>query len=180
MKHTHNTPTTPRRPRSSLTTTLVALMVGALAAAAIGAMSASADGPGPPGRSGKLVGAWQVTVERPGLPALEELQTYTSSGNVITTANSGAARSAAHGAWQRLGGRNYRTTLIFYRYDPANRTYLGTVKIRTEIQVAADGQSFTGVAYGELRDPAGNLLPGSNTRRDTITGHRINVEPLPQ
>lgn len=158
---------------------LGAIAMIVVASIAVGAMSASADRNGVQGRSGKLVGAWRVTVDRPGLPPLEEVESYTSSRNVITDANSGAARSAAHGAWQRLGGRKYRTTIVFFRYDPASGAYLGTVKIRNEIDVSRDGQSFTGVAFGELRDPAGNLLPGSNTRRDTITGHRINVEPLP-
>ena len=35
------------------------------------------------------------------------------------------------------------------------------------------------MAIGELRDANGNLLPGSNTRKDLVTGERINVEPLP-
>lgn len=69
--------------------------------------------------------------------------------------------------------------MVFFRYDPASGAYLGTVKLRREIEVARDGQSFTGVSIGELRDPAGNLLPGSNTRRDIEAGQRINVEPLP-
>lgn len=90
-----------------------------------------------------------------------------------------AAPAIASKACAVSGPRKYRTTLVFFRYDPASEAYLGTVKIRNEIEVSHDGQLFTGVAYGELRDPAGNLLPGSNTRRDTLTGHRINVEPLP-
>ena len=45
--------------------------------------------------------------------------------------------------------------------------------------IAPGDQSFTGVSIGELRDPNGNLLPGSNIRRDTEVGTRINVEPLP-
>lgn len=156
---------------------VLALIV--VASIAVGAMSASADRKAVQGHSGKLVGAWRVTADRPGLPPLEEVESYTASRNVITDANSGAARSAAHGAWQRIGAHTYRTTIVFFRYDAASGAYLGTVKIRNEIEVSHDGQSFTGVAYGELRDPAGNLLPGSNTRKDTITGHRINVEPLP-
>ena len=69
--------------------------------------------------------------------------------------------------------------MVFFRYDPANGAYLGTVKLRRQIDVAPDGQSFTGVSIGELRDPSGNLLPGSNIRRDTEVGTRTNAEPLP-
>jgi hypothetical protein len=31
----------------------------------------------------------------------------------------------------------------------------------------------------EFRDPAGNLLPGSNARRDAVSGTRIDVEAPP-
>lgn len=159
---------------------LVALVLVALASIAFGAMSASADRGSASNRAGKLVGAWIVDVDRPGLPALKSLQTYTVGHGVIETANSGAgARSAAHGAWQRVGPSTYAVTMVFFRYDPASGAYLGTVKLRREIEVAPDGQSFTGVSIGELRDPDGNLLPGSNIRRDTEVGRRLNVEPLP-
>lgn len=159
---------------------LCAIVLVALASIAFGAMSASANRDAAHNRAGKLVGAWIVDVNRSGLPALKSLQTYTIGHGVVETANGGAgARSAAHGAWQRVGPRTYAVTMVFFRYDPASGAYLGTVKLRREIEVAKDGQSFTGVSIGELRDPAGNLLPGSNTRRDIEAGQRINVEPLP-
>lgn len=168
-----------RSPRR-LRTALVAIVAVALTASAIVAMSASADRKGGKGRSGKLVGAWTVAVNRPGLPSLTSLQTYTKGHGVVETANGGAgARSPAHGAWRRIRARRYAVTMVFFRYDPASGAYLGTVKLRREIQLARDGQSFTGVSVGELRDPAGNLLPGSNVRRDTEVGQRINVEPIP-
>jgi hypothetical protein len=152
-----------------------------VATTAVGAISASADRSAGATRSTKLVGSWMVSVDRgPTLPALKSLQTYTGSRNVIEIANGGAAaRSPAHGAWQRLGGRSYASTAIFFRYDPATGAYLGTVKLRHTLKLAQDGQSFTGVAVGELRDPAGNLLPGSNVRRDAVSGERINVERIP-
>lgn len=156
----------------------VALMV--VATTAVGAISASADRSAGATRSTKLVGSWMVSVDRgPGMPALKSLQTYTGSRNVVETANGGAtARSASHGAWQRLGGRTYATTVVFFRYDPATGAYAGTVKLRHTISVSQDGQSFTGVSVPEFRDPAGNLLPGSNSRQDAVRGERINVEPI--
>jgi len=155
-------------------------VIGVLVAIAVsaGAISASAGGDhhGP-----KLVGTWMVDVNRgPALPPLKSLQSYTGGHNVIEIANGGATvRSPSHGAWDKIGGRKYGTTVIFFRYDPVSGAYLGTLKIRHELEVAEDGQSFTGVAIGELRDANGNLLPGSNTRKDTVTAERINVEPLP-
>lgn len=134
-----------------------------------------AEAAGPP-----IVGSWTVTVNRPGLPALTSLQTYTKGRGVVETANSAiAARSTSHGAWRRIAAHRYGVTMVFFRYDPASGAYLGTVKLRRVLQFARDDQSFTGVSVAELRDPAGNLLPGSNARRDTETGVRIAVEPIP-
>ena len=131
--------------------------------------------------SAQLVGSWLATVDRgPSLPALKSLQTYTRGHGLVETANGGnAVRSPSHGAWKRIGHGKYRTTAIFFRYDPVSGAFIGTLKLRAELEVAGDGQSFRGIAVGELRDAAGNLLPGSNIRKDVVTAERINVEPVP-
>jgi hypothetical protein len=149
--------------------------------AGMGAISASADGRPAATNANQLVGSWIATVDRgPSLPTLKSLVTYTEGNTVIENANASATvRSPAHGAWERIGGRTYGTTTEFFRYDPVSGAYAGTLKIRGTLELARDGQSFTGVAVGELRDPAGNLLPGSNTRRDHVTAERIVVEPVP-
>ena len=152
---------------------LVVVAVGTISASA-GTNRANQSG------GGKLVGTWMTSVDRPGLPPLTSMQSYSKGNTVVEIANGGATvRSPSHGAWKHLGGRTYGATAVFFRYDPVSGAYLGTLKLRHEIEVASDGQSFTGVAIGELRDAAGNLLPGSNTRKDAVTGERINVEPLP-
>jgi hypothetical protein len=149
---------------------------------AVGAISASAGNE----RAGdsaapKLVGSWMLTVDRgPSLPPLKSLQSYSGGGTVVEIANGGATvRSPSHGAWKRIGNRKYGSTAVFFRYDPVSGAFIGTLKLRHELELAPDGQSFSGVAVGELRDANGNLLPGSNTRKDLVTAERINVEPLP-
>lgn len=165
----------------SVRTALVAVVLVAALSTGIGAISASADRKVGKSNSTKLTGSWMVSVDRgPSQPPLKSLQTYTRGHGVVEISNGGAtARSPGHGAWQRLGGRNYGTTVVFFRYDPASGAYLGTVKIRHRLVMAPGGQSFSGVAVAELRDPQGNLLPGSNLRRDAISAQRINVEPVP-
>jgi hypothetical protein len=152
----------------------IAISIGALSASAGNNRATHSVGP-------KLVGSWMVSVNRgPALPPLKSLQTYTKGGGVIEIANGGATvRSPSHGAWERIGGQTYGSTSVFFRYDPVSGAYLGTLKLRHELEIAPDGQSFTGVAVGELRDANGNLLPGSNTRKDIVTAERINVEPVP-
>jgi hypothetical protein len=150
---------------------------------AVGAISASAgNNRAKHSASPTIVGTWMATVDRgPALPPLKSLQTYTKGGGVIEIANGGATvRSTSHGAWKRLEGRKYRSTTVFFRYDPATGAYIGTLKLRHELEISPDGQSRTGIAIGELRDANGNLLPGSNTRKDVVTAERINVEPLPE
>jgi hypothetical protein len=149
---------------------------------AVGAISASAgNNRATHSTNSKLVGSWMVSVNRdPALPPLKSLQSYTRSHSVIEIGNLGATvRSPSHGAWKRMGNRKYGTTTVFFRFDPASGAYIGTVKLRHELELAPDGQSFAGVGIGELRDANGNLLPGSNARVDTVTAERINVEPLP-
>ena len=159
----------------------IAAIVLAIAVAA-GAISASAGNELADDSAGaKLVGSWMVTVDRgPALPPLKSLQSYSDGGTVVEIANGGATvRSPAHGAWTRIGNRTYGSTTVFFRYDAVSGAFIGTLKLRHELEVAPDGQSFSGVAIGELRDANGNLLPGSNTRKDRVTAERINVEPLP-
>jgi hypothetical protein len=157
-------------------------VLGLAVVIAIGAISASAGvNRADDSASPKLVGSWMVSVNRgPALPPLSSLQSYSRGGTVVEIANGGATvRSPSHGTWKRIGGHKYGSTSIFFRYDPVSGAYLGTLKLRHELELAKDGESFTGVAIGELRDANGNLLPGSNTRKDAVTGERINVEPLP-
>ena len=160
---------------------MIAAIVLAVAVAA-GAISASAgnertgDAAGP-----KLVGSWMQTVDRgPALPPLKSLVSYSGGGPAVEISNGGATvRSPSHGTWKRIGNRRYGSTAVFFRYDPVSGAFIGTLKLRHELELAQDGQSFSGVAIGELRDANGNLLPGSNTRKDLVTAERINVEPLP-
>ena len=162
-------------------------VIGAIAgiiltvAVAVGAISASAGNTRADDSATKLVGSWMVTVDRgPSMPPLKSLQSYSGGGTVVEIANGGATvRSPAHGAWKRIGNHAYGSTTVFFRYDPASGAFIGTLKLRHELEVAKDGQSFSGVAVGELRDANGNLLPGSNTRKDLVTAVRIDVEPLP-
>jgi hypothetical protein len=157
-----------------------AAAIAVLLALGTGVMTASAGDAAGPG-SNSIVGSWLVNVDRPGLGPLQSLQTFTLGRGVIEIANGGATvRSPGHGAWRRVAARRYETTHVFFRYDPAQGgAFAGTVKIRHVLELSRDGNAFTGVAVAELRDAAGNLLPGSNTRRDIVTGARIVVEPIP-
>ena len=140
----------------------------------------AAGSPGVDTTSDRLVGSWTVSINRPMLSPLKSLQTFTEGGGLVTVQNIGAtSASPARGAWARIDGLKYGVTTVFFRYDPGTGSYIGTIKLRCTLELAPGAQSFTSVCVPELRDPDGNLLPGSNNRRDLGTAERINVEPLP-
>jgi hypothetical protein len=152
----------------------------ALATLTIGVVSAAAGGRHDD-KHQSLAGSWIVTVDRGPAGPLKSLQTYSRGGGLVETANlePPTARGPGHGAWTRLGHGRYGATNVFFRFDPQTLRYTGTTKLRMVIELSRDGNSFTAVTVAEFRDANGNLLPGSNVRRDASVGERIQVEPLP-
>jgi hypothetical protein len=146
---------------------------------AVGALSAAA-GDGQKGKTDQLVGSWDVTVDRAEpLSDLRSLQSFVGSGSVIEMANAGTAlRTQSHGAWERIAGRRYASTIVFFRFNPATGAYAGTQKINRTITLSADGDSFTGIGVSTLYNPDGSVF--MENLRAPETGTRIRVERLPQ
>jgi hypothetical protein len=148
-------------------------LIALTAMIATGAISASA---GKQSTGNQLVGSWAVTVDRSPLPPLQSLQTYTGGRSLVETASTVGIRGPGHGTWQHTGGLTYAVTHWFFRFDPMG-AYIGTQQINSNLRLAPDGESFTGVAISTLRDPAGNVvLVGL---RATVAGKRIDVERIP-
>ena len=129
----------------TLLATAVLAVLAALFGAGVIATSASAE---PRPESGhQLTGTWNVTVERPApLPPLKSVQVFTSSGAIIEMANEPqASRTAQYGAWERIGGRLYAATALFYRFD-AQGNFAGTTKINKTIELGKDGNTFQHIA----------------------------------
>jgi hypothetical protein len=158
--------------RKALTAAIVVIAVAALATTgAISATAADDDS-----SANELVGSWELTVNRgPQLPPVKGLTTYTQGHSLIGTANV-VVRGPAHGTWERVSGRLYADTHIFFRFDPTG-TFLGTQKIRETVQLAQDGDSYKAVAISDQFDPNGTLI--ASGLRATITATRIKVERIP-
>jgi hypothetical protein len=143
---------------------------------AAGAISASSGDDDRGQGASRIVGSWELNVDRgPVLPPVKALTTYTRGGSVVGTANA-VTRGPSHGAWEHVKGRLYADTHIFFRFDPTG-AYLGTQRINETVQLARDGQSYTAVAISNLFDTNGNLVVGG--LRATITATRIHVERIP-
>ena len=54
--------------------------------------------------------------------------------------------------------------------------YDGVFKVNAKLKLSKDGESFSGNAQLEFRDPNGVLL---FTDEATMTGYRVHVQPMP-
>jgi hypothetical protein len=156
---------------------LVAIAV--IVTAAMTAAGGIAASPGQKQPANQLLGTWQVTVNRgPTLPPLRSLQTYTPGGGVIEMANEAqATRTPAFGSWERIQGRLYASTTLFFRFDPQTGTYLGWQKIDRTIRVAPDGKTFVVAGRATQFDAAGNVTATNSGLR--ATGERVRAERIP-
>jgi hypothetical protein len=153
---------------SAVTAVTVAAMIVAVAAADSG-----------PDGGNQLAGTWSVTVNRPApLPPLTSLQVFTEGGSVLEMANEWpATRSAAYGRWERIEGRLYASTTVFFRFNPQTGVYLGTQKISRTIRLAQDGTAFEHVARVTVLDPSGGVV---TTFSATAAGERMQTERIPE
>lgn len=165
-------------PDGLLRATLVRVDEGERAAPEhLGVIAAAAGADTGKGSGNRLAGTWKVTVNRPApLPPLPSLQVFTDTRSVIETANEWpATRTAAYGAWERIEGRLYASTTVFFRFNPQTGAYLGTQKINRTTRLARDGQTFAHVARVTVLDPAGNVI---TTFVALASGERMPVERI--
>jgi hypothetical protein len=121
-----------------------------------------------------LSGTWVVTVTRENpppnaRPTFESLMTFTRDGGMLETSNTGTAlRGPAHGAWVRIGPRQFATSMILFRFDPASGAFLGTQQVHRTMTLSRDQMRFTASSVAEQYNPDGSLAIGG--LRATETG----------
>jgi hypothetical protein len=121
------------------------------------------------------IGAWMIDATPEDATDLPELVIVAPGGIVINAASQGTG----YGAWAATGEQSADAIFLVPVNDP-EAGILGYVTIRTSIEVAEDGQSFTGpytvefpAAMAEaFGAPVGELGPSE------VTGQRIAVEPM--
>jgi hypothetical protein len=152
---------------------IAALASGVVAFSVAGGAIATADTASD--RSGnQLAGTWSVTVNRPApLPPLASLRVYTGAGSMVESGNDSASRSPQYGSWQRVAGREYAETGVFFRFDPQTGAFLGKQKINRTIDLSDDGQSFTFQGRATVYDANGNVLASVPV---SGSGQRLQVE----
>ena len=164
---------------SQLVILVVSLLVVAVSAGAIAASADDGDDGDRERGAGRhgIVGTWQATVNRgPALTPVKSLHVFTEDGTMIESGNDTLYRSPSYGVWKYVGNRTYATTMVSHRFSPTG-AYLGTHKISANRQLSRDGDSYTGAAVGELRDPDGNLI--ASLPPASVVATRLQLERIP-
>ena len=120
-----------------------------------------------------LIGAWIVTASRPAGVG-KNLLTFSSDGTFFRSGDTHPVLSGAHGAWKRVGDREFDATYIAFRFDE-NRKWIGSTKTRIHIVAGPGDNEFTGVAKVSTLDLQDKEVGTSEVRLD---GKRIQVEPF--
>ncbi len=128
--------------------------------------------PTSPGETGRgLVGAWIVTASRPAGVG-KNLLTFSSDGTFFRSGDTHPVLSGGHGAWTRVGEREFDATYIAFRFDE-NRKWIGSTKTRIHIISGPGDNAFTGLAKVSTRDLQDKEVGTSEVR---LEGKRIQVE----
>lgn len=120
-----------------------------------------------------LVGAWIVTASRPAGVG-KNLLTFSSDGTFFRSGDTHPVLSGGHGAWKRIGDKEFEATYIAFRFDE-NRKWVGSTKTRIRITAGPGDDEFTGVAKVSTRDLQDKETGTSEVR---LQGKRIQAEPF--
>ncbi len=119
-----------------------------------------------------IVGTWHVTFTRPPSRGYA-LVTFISDGTSVRTTDRSPVMSAAHGAWQETGEREFQATWQAFKFD-ANRTHVGNQRAVFRITISGDGNSLSGVGVGTTYTLDGKLIE-AETAEGPFEGTRISV-----
>lgn len=133
-----------------------------------------------------IVGTWQVEVTirtdgpdcttQPEVPfgpnPFPALNTFNVGGTMTETGSRSppSRRGPGHGVWERTGGHNFETRYTFQSYDE-NGLLSSNADIRSQISVAANGLTFSGVSRLLFTDISGNARPFCGT----LSGIRLTL-----
>jgi hypothetical protein len=125
------------------------------------------------GADGSLVGAWIVTVSRPGGVG-KNMLTFSSDGTFFRSGDTHPVLSGAHGTWKQVADREFDATYIAFRFDQAGK-WIGSQVVRAHFILSPDGNQFTGRAKVSTRDLDDKEVATSEV---TPVARRIQVEPF--
>jgi len=125
--------------------------------------SANAQSQSSQNRGPRLVGFFDSTVTLTNcngvvIKTFEAYQLFHQGGTLTSTDNQPpSSRGPGFGTWQNLGGGSYSAPFEFFSFH-TDGTFAGEVKIGRDLQLAADGNSYTSVVSVQIFDANGNQI----------------------
>lgn len=133
-----------------------------------------------------IQGVWEVTVTLR-LPApdcttaalvgvgpnpFKSLNTFHMGGTMSEwgTRSPPSTRGPGQGVWKRTGDDTFAFRLMFHSFD-SNGFFANTMDMRSDVELAGDGQSFTGVSRFVFTDLSGN----ARNSCATLAGSRVTL-----
>ncbi len=116
-----------------------------------------------------LVGVWeavtpaavdcQTGLPDPNAPIIRVLYKFNQGGTMAeeNTDPVDPNRTTGHGIWKRASGRNYTAVYLHYSFAP-DGSHIFTIKVRTNITLSRDSNSFTENGTFEVLEPNGNVV----------------------
>jgi hypothetical protein len=153
--------------RSVLLSLLTAMVVAGCAASAATRQDVAVE------TNRGLIGAWIVTASRPAGVG-KNLLTFSSDGTFFRSGDTHPLLSGGHGAWKRVGDREFDATYIAFRFDQ-DRKWIGSTMTRIHIIAGPGDEEFTGAAKVSTRDLQDKEVGTSEVR---LEGRRIQVVPF--
>jgi len=134
----------------------------------------------------QLEGSWFATItatDPAGLEPFKGLLTFTRDGNVIETRRLYVPASPfgplietpGHGAWVRLGARQFKATFMFLIQSFPDGVHIGNDNVEMVVEVSRDGNSLSGTFVSQVRDPAANAIVFF-TATGTVSASRVRAD----
>jgi len=120
-----------------------------------------------------LVGAWIVTAHR-ARGVGKNLLTFSSDGTFFRSGDTHPVYSGGHGAWKRVGEREFEASYIAFTFDQ-NGKWDGSNMVRIRIIQGPGDNEFTATTKTSRRDLQDKEISVAQGR---LTGRRIQVEPF--
>ena len=121
--------------------------------------------------TGMWTGMWSSTQ---GGPHFVLTSQFSSDGNFNATESDEFA--VTQGVWQRVDPRTFELTAYQFDFPALGQPTDGVFKVNAKLNLSKDGESFSGNAHLEFRDPNGVLL---FTDDAIMTGSRVHVQVGP-
>lgn len=155
-----------RRTRNASLSLLLTLVLIPLAAQGLSAAPVREDG----GEQDPLVGVWETVAPAgndcvtgmpvPDSPIIRVLQKFNQDGTMTeenTDPIEGPYRTTAHGLWERVDTRQYRTLYVHYGFAP-DKTHVATIKVISTITLSRNSRHFREEGTFEVSDAQGQVF----------------------